>query len=270
MKKDLCTFSRILARICFLFLIIITIFCIGFIASNTPAESITSLHHVWTDETGKPFSLNEFRYSDRTLSEGKKIYYTLSDVTNHDIIMFRCRNMFVNIYINDKLIYQDDQELPTIFGTSPGSRWHIITLDTSLETETLCIEGFACFHDSHGLIDNIYLGKPQGVLFKIVSSHFLSFCIALGLLFLGFILLVLCIGLYKKRSDLCLDLFYLSIGLLCASCWTITESLLCQLFFARSEVIHLITYVSLIAMPLPFALLAAHRFRGKWKLFSTI
>ena len=270
MKDNLCTLSRILARICFLFLFLVTILGIGITASNTSSESVTSLQHVWTDETGEPFQLNQFQYTNRTDSEGKKIYYTLPNVANNTIIMFRCRNMFINIYRNGERIYQDKQTLPTIFGTSPGSRWHTISLNSSTEPVLLCLEGFGCFTDSDGLIDNIYIGEPTKVYRKIVSSRFFSFCVALGLLFLGFVLLILCIAFFNKRRDLCLDLFYLGTAILCASSWAITESLLCQLFFARSEVIHLITYASLIIIPLPFALLAAHRFTGKLKLFSMV
>ena len=183
--------------------------------------------------------------------------------------MFRCRNMFVNVYINDRLVYLDEQTQPAIFGTSPGSRWHMISLDSSTEPTVICIEGFACYGDSTGLIDNIYMGTSYEVYHEIVSSRFLSFLVGLSLLILSIILLLLCVA-FRNRKNLRLDLFYLGIAVFFASCWSITESLLCQLFFARSEVVHLVTYLSLITIPLPFALLAAHRFRGKPKLLAQI
>ena len=267
MKNDfaikLNSFARCFAGICFLFLLLVTCYGIGYTVKNTASEQVTSLSEGWTDEEGNPFSLNTFQKAEETDTQGQKIYYTMPAISDNRTMIFRCRNMFVNIYVNDKLVYEDNKELHPIYGSSPGSRWHVLSLNSCDKPQTICIEGFTCYDDTDGLIDNIYYGRSANVYKEVVRHHFLSFFIGLFSLLIGIVLLILCI-IFRSRRHMQLDLLYLGLGVFYASIWAITESLLCQLFFAHSEVIHLVTYTSLISIPLPFALLAALRFEG-WK-----
>lgn len=273
MKNDftikLNSFARRFAGICFLFLLLVTCYGISYTVKNTDYGQVTSISDGWVDESDNPFSLNTFQKVEETDTHGQKIYYTISSIPDNCIIMFRCRNMFVNIYVNDKLVYEDNKTLHPIYGSSPGSRWHILSLDSANESQIICIEGFTCYEDTDGLIDNIYWGYSTDVYKQVVRNHFLSFFIGLFSLLVGIILLLLYI-VFRSRRHMQMDLFYLGLGVFYASIWVITESLLCQLFFAHSEVIHLVTYTSLITIPLPFALLAAHRFDGWHKHLSEV
>lgn len=255
-------FARCIAGMCFLLLFAFIWISISYTVKNTGYQQITDLTHVWNDDTGEPFELNQF--SAQNNSSGQKIYYTSPGIPNNYILMFRCRNLFVNVYLDHQLIYEDNQYLHTIFGTSPGSRWHTITLDSSTIPRNICIEGFACYENSNGLIDNIYIGLADDVSRTIISHHFISFFIGVLLLVIGILLLIICIG-FRKNKNLYWDLFYLGIGVISSSCWAISESLMCQLFFAHSEVIHLVSYASLITIPLSFGMLASHRLKGIYK-----
>ena len=262
-------FSCILAGICFLFLTIIGLFAIGYTLNHAEEYRITDLRNAWNDEYGNTFVLNTFQKTEINGTEGQKIYYTLPSIPTDSIIMFRCRNMFVNIYVDEELLYEDNQELHTIYGSSPGSRWHSLTLNSSEEPRTICIEGFACYENSDGLIDNIYFGDSFGVYHKIVRNRFLSFITSIFMLLIGIILLILSFS-FRSRKSMSIDLFLLGFGVLNASIWACIESLLFQLFITHSEVVHIISYISLVMVPLPFALLAAHRFKGKGKLISQV
>lgn len=263
------TLSCIFAGICFLFLSIVVFFSIGYAVNYAGTNQITDLRNVWSDESGNPFVLDTFQKAEVKDFEGQKIYYTLSSIPKDSVIMFRCRNMFVNIYVNGELVYEDNQSLHTIYGSSPGSRWHSFALDSSEEAETICIEGFACYENSDGLIDNIYLGDSLDVYDKIVRNRFLSFITSIFLLLIGIMLLTLSFS-FRSRRNMSIDLFLLGFGVINASIWACTESLLCQLFIAHSEVVHIFSYISLVMVPLPFALLSAHRFKGKGKLIAQI
>lgn len=252
--------------ISFLLLFLFVGLGINHTVKNNNYELVKDLAHVWNDNTGKPLELNQFQLSQTNDFSGQKVYCTLPDIENNYILMFRCRNLFVNVYLDGQLIYEDDKTLHTIYGVSPGSRWHTITLDSSADYKNICIEGFACYEDSNGLIDNIYLGFAKDVYRVTITHRFMSFFVSLILLTLGVLLLIICIG-FRKNKILFWDLLYLGISVINASCWAISESLLCQLFFAHSEVIHLVTYTSLLGIPLSFGMLAAHRLKGVFRRF---
>lgn len=262
-SKKLNLWARRFAGICFLFLFLLAGFGVVYTILNTAPRQAVSLSDVWVDEDGNSFSLNAFEKAKHTKTQGQKIYYTISAVPTDSMMILRCRNMFIRIYINDELVYEDDMTLHPIYGTSPGNRWHTLALNSSDDPQTICIEGFACYDNSDGLVDNIYLGRSSDVYMKVISHRFWTFVTALFMLLAGIVLLIMC-AVFHSRKQMQMDLFYLGIGVFYAAIWCITESLLCQLFFAHSEVIHLITYTTLITLPLPFALLAVHRFDG-WK-----
>ena len=118
MKNDflikLDSFTRRFAGICFLSLLLLTCFGIGYTVMNASTEQVTNLYDVWTTETGNPFILNTFHRTDADDTQGQRIYYTLPKIDNDHVLMFRCRNMFVNIYINDQLVYEDNTTLHTV------------------------------------------------------------------------------------------------------------------------------------------------------------
>lgn len=90
----------------------------------------------------------------------------------------RSRNSFVNVYINDQLIYEDNTNISRMFGSSPGSRWHQIPIGLNDDPIRLCLEVTACFYNSHGMVDSIYIGKENDVYNKVVSSRLFGFIIS--------------------------------------------------------------------------------------------
>lgn len=256
---------------CFLFLsfMVFLSFHISTI-SNSPTNTI-DISGVWTDGSGNPVTLNNFQLSNTNTTQdyGEKIYYTLTDIPSNHVIMFRCKNLFVNIYINDTLVYEDIRNQHHIYGKSPGSRWHTIDLNSSINPSTICIEAFACYEDSNGLIDNIYYGETDKVYGTIITNHIISFLVSISLFILGIILLTLCVA-SRHKKDIFQQFLYLGLAVTFTSCWLITETLLCQLLFAHSEVIHMITYASLLSMPIPFGLLGVYRFKNNAKKLSRL
>ena len=84
--------------------------------------AITNLNNNRTDENGNAFSLDSFHTDTSDLSQSQSVTRTLSVTENDTALLFRSRNVFVDIYVNDVLVSQDDRDLNVIFGTSSGSR----------------------------------------------------------------------------------------------------------------------------------------------------
>lgn len=233
--------------------------------------NIASLANGWTDENGDPFSLDSFNgYSEQDQKiHPQRVYQTLEISGVNTAVIFRCRNCYCNVYMNDMLIHEDKMPDIAIYGKSPGSRWHIISLAPSETPVRLCLEVTISFQNSDGLIDNFYIGTPRDVFQKVVTSRIAGFTISTFLMLIGAVFLIL-YGYLKKHHNVDRDLLYLGIATFSSSLWSSTESILWQLFIGHSEVIHLLEYVALATIPLGFGLLAAFRIQGKFGKFTLI
>lgn len=223
----------------------------------------------WTDENGAPFSLAEFNgYNEQEHKILPQRVYRKLSVTDADTaVIFRCRNCYCNVYQNGRLIDEDMMPDFVIYGKSPGSRWHIVSIAPSDEPVEICLEVTTCFRNSNGLIDNFYLGTPRNVFRKVVLSRIAGFTVSTFLMLIGAVILVLYAYL-RKHHNVERDLLYLGIATFASSLWSSTESFLWQLFLGYSEVIHLLEYVALAGIPLGFGLLASYRIKGKFGRFA--
>ena len=231
---------------------------------------VTDLLDNWVDENGDSFSLNSFHTDSISDPQTQSVICTLDSTSNDMALLFRSRNMFVDIYVNDILVSEDDREQSVIFGTSPGSRWHMVALDSSNPSITIRLEGTPCYTNVNGLIDNIYAGSTRDVYRIITSERFAGFILSVFLQFIALVLICLYAYVHKK-FHIEKDLLYLGEAAFFSAQWASAESLVWQLFFGYSEVFHLLGYLSLIVVPIPFGLLGSYRFKkGRMKTFSKI
>ncbi|MDE7268445.1 MAG: GGDEF domain-containing protein [Lachnospiraceae bacterium] len=232
---------------------------------------VTSLSSDWTDETGAVCSLSRFDGYDsatKTFSP-QRVYYTMDSTKIDTAVIFRARSCYVNVYINDVLVDEDPLVTSPVYGASPGSRWHIISLSASDTPVTLCLEVTTCYTNSHGMIDNIYYGNTRNVYQKVVYDKIFGFILSNFLWMAGIVILLLYFYM-QRRNKAGKDLLYLGFATLFSSQWLIAESLLWQLFWGHSEMIHLFGYTALCAIPLSYSALAAYRLKGKMRTFAII
>ena len=124
---------------------------------------VTDLLDNWVDENGNSFSLNSFHTDSISDPQTQSVICTLDSTSNDMALLFRSRNMFVDIYVNDILVSEDDREQSVIFGTSPGSRWHMVALDSSNPSITIRLEGTPCYTNVNGLIDLSWVKKYASI-----------------------------------------------------------------------------------------------------------
>ena len=225
----------------------------------------------WTDETGTACSLSDFNGYDSATDSflPQRVYYTIDSLGNDTALIFRARSCYVNLYADGELLHKDYRIKSPIYGASPGSRWHIVSLNASETPVTLCLEVTACYTNSHGMIDNIYIGNTQDLYQKITAERIFGFIISAFLYICGFILILL--YFYMRRGHKAgKDLLYLGLATFFSAQWSSTESILWQLFLGHSELIHLLGYTALAAIPLSYGMLASYRLKGKGQLFSKI
>lgn len=232
---------------------------------------ILSLTDNWTDETNTACSLSDFNSYDSATASflPQRVYYTVDSIENDTALIFRARSCYVNLYVNDDPVHNDYRIKSPLYGASPGSRWHMVSLSASETPVTLCLEVTACYNNSHGLIDNIYLGNTQDIYRKITTERIFGFIISAFLYICGFIIILLYFYMRRKHKA-GKDLLYLGLATFFSAQWSSAESVLWQLFLGHSELIHLLGYTALAAIPLSYGMLASHRLKGKTQIFSIV
>lgn len=232
---------------------------------------VVGLSEGWTDETGAVCSLSDFGNYDSTANTflPQRVYYTLKTTNIDTAIIFRARSCYVDVYVNDTLVRKDSRVNSPIYGISPGSRWHLISLSASETPVTLCFEVTSCYTNSNGLIDNIYYGNTQDIYQKITKDRIFGFIISNFLWIGGFIIILL--YFYMRHGNKAgKDLLYLGLATLFSAQWLSAESVLWQLFLGHSELIHLLGYTAIAAIPLSYGMLASYRLKGKVQTFAVI
>ena len=253
--------------------IVIAVSLWGILLRALAADSyrVVSLSDNWTDETGAVCSLSNFSSYDSATETflPERVYCTFNSTKNDTAVIFRARSCYVNIYANDVLVDEDSPVMSPVYGNSPGSRWHLISLNASETPVTLCLEVTACYTNSHGLVDNIYFGNTLDLYKKVTSDRILGFILSNFLWIGGIVIIILYIYMRRgnKSSE---DLLYLGFATLFSAQWLIAESDLWQLFWGHSEMIHLFGYTALTAIPLSYGALASYRLKGKGRTFSII
>lgn len=275
MNKKIKTYTNIirthLISLSFYIAFALTIWGIAIHLLSVDKYDVLSLTDNWTDEANAVCSLSDFsRYDDTTDAFlPQRVYYTLDSIKSSTTLVFRARSCYVNLYENDVLIHEDYRINSPLYGASPGSRWHLVSLNASETPVTLCLEVTACYTNSHGLIDNIYLGNTQDIYQKITSKRIFGFIVSAFLHICGFIIILLYLYMRQKHKT-GKDLLYLGFATFFSAQWTSAESLLWQLFWGHSELIHLLSYTALAAIPLSYGMLAYYRLKGKLRSFFGI
>ncbi len=270
-KKYINTFRMRIVTISIYFVFALSLWGILLRTISFKNYHVVSISENWTDETGAVCSLSDFGSYDSTAKTflPQRVYYTLKSTQFDTAVIFRARSCYVNIYVDDTLVHEDSPVNSPIYGISPGSRWHLVSLNASEMPVTLCLEVTACYTDSDGLIDNIYYGNTQDIYQKITKERILGFIISNFLWIGGFIILLL--YFYMRRGNKAgRDLLYLGLATLFSAQWLSSESILWQLFLGHSDLVHLLGYLALAAIPLSYGMLASYRLKGKARTFSII
>jgi diguanylate cyclase (GGDEF)-like protein len=246
--------------IAFVFIIIISAIAFMSTFAIGSTQNVFEIGDGWTDIDGAAIDITNIK---GTVEITKYI-----DVKgNNNTIIYRARNCYTDIYVNDELISPDEIVNSKIIGMSPGSRWHVVTLPPSDEPLKLGLVVSACYDNSHATIDNFYIGEVMGVYKKITSLYLFGFLTCVFLQVLSLIVMVVYLYL-KKLFNVSKNLLYLGVTAFFTAQWAACESLIGQLLIGHSGFFHIMGYLSLVVIPLCFGLYGASRLNGKLALFA--
>lgn len=84
---------------------------------------------------------------------------------------------------------------------SPGSCWHIVDIPANSDTKKLTVKIIPVYQDYYGNPVHLFLGTRGDCILKILSQSLGILIVSCGVLFLGFLSLVLYIAVIRKKQE---------------------------------------------------------------------
>lgn len=197
----------------YLIILIVSIFTIGFGMLQTNFKN---------EKDYSNFS-KEWYYNNEeiTLSDIYKydeVVKTLPILETDTQVYMNVKNINIDVYVEDELIYEHKEYNKDFFGKTPGSYFVKLDLKREYSGKQLILKIYNVYNDDSGKITEIYLGDTTDAALEFVKDHLLEFIMSSIIIFIGIILMTVFIILqrYKIMSlkALYLGMFALIIGVL--------------------------------------------------------
>lgn len=156
----------------------------------------------------------------------------------------------VDIYLDDELFFHR-ADMDDAFGNT--RLWVSLPRDSAGKTLTMYAE-----HNGQwpGVYGKIYLGEPTAVYYHFLLDNAYVLILGGGLVLLSLAMLALYVMIHRRVHQVAVNvrsMVHLSLFMLLTGVWVVFDSQLLQPS-KHSALIHLIAYLALYAMPVPFLL----------------
>lgn len=213
------------------------------------------LEEGWTDADGENVILNHLAESDKvTPYQQFSIYHMLPEVLTADTAFcFRSKNIYYQVYIDGKLIYDPYVPESIFYPDTFGTRWNYIPLTPEDAGKQLEVRITTVYESSRNGLSNVYLGAPGGILLNTLQDKAIAFVTCILLLFVGLLLIFadIPINMQAKKNH---ELLYLGLFSISTALWCLTETNLLQLFIGDSRMLSFASCTSLMLIPIPMVL----------------
>jgi diguanylate cyclase (GGDEF)-like protein len=165
-----------------------------------------------------------------------------------DMMSLRLRSsmQYMEVSIDNKLVFQDEKLDYGLLHAPEASAWHIIHLPNEVKGKTLKISISSPVKTFSGLINPIYYGDSSSLIFELISRHNKVLIPSFFLLLLGIVMLVINFFLHENADK---RLYYLSLFIISTNLWLLSEMDLLQFFTGNRFLVGGISYLLITIVP---------------------
>lgn len=213
----------------------------------------------FVDEDGRTADLG-------SLPSGEADYYLRHTTPQGMFLCFQSKSVDFEVYNNGQLIYKYYPEVPKVYGRGYGKMYHYVSVLASDGPITdIRIHTHSATKDGKSYLKDIYFADPADYMAEQMLSNMPNFLICFFIFILGISLITGSLALKPDKnseystSDQKHRLEILSMGVfaLCAAAWSGTETDVMQIITQNPSGVHLISYFSLMMLPVPTVLFIA-------------
>ena len=165
-----------------------------------------------------------------------------------DMMSLRLRSsmQYMEVSIDDELVFQDVKLDHGFLHAPEASAWHIIRLPYEVKGKTLKISICSPVEAFSGVVNPIYYGDSSSLIFELLSRHHIIIIPSFFLLLLGIVMLVINFFLHENVDN---RLYYLSLFIISTNLWLISEMDLLQFFTGNRFLVGGISYLLITILP---------------------
>lgn len=176
-----------------------------------------------------------------------------SDIVRGTDLCFETSNMYFNVYVNDKLVYEYRPELPRICGKYYGEYIHTVDLDVDEDDSVLTIEYDPLLNSPWTTFRYMELHDGGSYITSLIESNLGSFLTSFIVFIIGATIVVVGFMLNQKR-DRIVEPVSLGTTAIILAAWTSSGSRILQLISGNPAVVRVMDYLDLIWLPIPVML----------------
>lgn len=185
---------------------------------------------------------------DNTVAISRVLPTTMDHINSLSILTSQ-QNIVV--YLGSSIIYKRISHSDTHLLNVPiGTLWDIIPLPPRAEGKVITIIMHSEYEDYAGRISEVNAGTKASILIHNLSKYGFGFIVSIVIFIVG-IFFVVFYQFVKRLLEANRSLLYLGWFSFIAATWMLMESNLTQLFIENAYIMASLSYLSLMALPLP-------------------
>lgn len=190
--------------------------------------------------------------------------YIPQGVEEGQYLCFRSKNIFLQVYFDDELVYNPYVSESPLYTKSTGTRWNYIPIHSEDVGKRIEIRVIKVYEEGRASVDNLYIGEPARVIMDTIEGKLVSFITCVLILFVGVILIIVDIPI-NMRTQKNHELLYLGMFSVSVAIWCLAETHLIQFYYGDSRTMQLVSCCSLMLISIPITLYldAAFGFRRR-------
>ena len=185
-----------------------------------------------------------------------------------NVLAFYSSHQNVEVYNYNKLIYKYPTENNNPISSTPGYFWNFVQLPRELNSIQVVFT--SPYKDANSKIPKFYVGNIASVTSHIINISLFQFILCIIMFCLGLCMAAYYFVLHRKNSAVNANMLYLGIFAMFLSVWSINECPITTLIFKNNIVTSYISFLSLMLLPMPFAIFVKNFYNDtskNWDIF---
>ena len=207
----------------------------------------------WIYADGTPVDFSDLR----TDAGPQTIMKTVSpgQVKGGDLC-FETSNLFFNVYVNDRLVYEFYPELLSISGKYYGEYIHTVDLSVFEDDSVIKIDYDPLTDTDWTSFRDMRLQEGSSYIRGVLADHFIHFLSSFVVLIIGITVIIFGL-LVNQDTDRIVETVSLGTTAIILALWTITGSRYLQIISGNSAIVRILDHFTLMWLPVPVILFVA-------------
>lgn len=186
--------------------------------------------------------------------ENLNLYFCIPELTKDATLIFRTKDVYAKVFIDDVLIYQTNVADGKYYNRSPGNIWNKVFIDELDSGKMLRLQLDVVYDINAITADHFFLGEGASIVSYIVKNKMVAIIVSFAMILVGIFMIFIDLNSRHHTSITKHGLLYLGIYALLVGIWSLLETNVVQFFVADQRIIQVMNNMIMIVDSLPLFL----------------